>query len=466
MVRRPGFLPLFAAEFLPGLLRGIMPLLISLLCSLPSLHAQTENAGQLTQIQIANLPLGVITFPNGKAINLSVSMGSSAYRAPGDALGRIWLLTDRGPTIDCADVKRLIGLEADGLCGAEKTGRIYPLPGFVPSIYGVDIGADHQARITVFLPLKGKSGKPVSGRPTNVMQPAGEPAFTGEGKPLPADPSGVDPEAFVRLKDGDFWLAEEFGPSLLHVGADGTILKRLVPEGSAADFKDADYEILPILPPVLRKRVNGRGIEGLALSPDERFLYMMMQGPLANPDHDAARPARHSRLWKLERETGRVVGEYLYPLDAAEPGQEPEGQEKTAQDALPAANRSSLSFVSEISTIGEDKLMVLERLNRTVIRATAVTLADKALIPPLFDRLEKVPALETLDHAGLVARELEPLEKTLIFDSRAIPGMPGRIEGVAILSPQEIVLINDHEFAIDGGRTQMYRLTLPQPVLR
>jgi hypothetical protein len=448
-----------------------MPLLAVLLCSLPALHAQAENVAQLTQIQIANLPLGVITFPNGKAINLSVSMGSSAYRAPGDAQGRIWLLTDRGPTIDCADVKRLIGLEADGLCGAEKTGRIYPLPGFVPSIYGVDIGADHQARITVFLPLKGKSGKPVSGRPTNVTQPAGEPAFTGEGKPLPADPSGVDPEAFVRLKDGDFWLAEEFGPSLLHVGADGTILKRLVPEGSAAEFKDADYEVVPILPPVLRKRVNGRGIEGLALSPDERFLYMMMQGPLANPDSDSARPARHSRLWKLERETGRVVGEYLYPLDAAEPGNEPEGQEKPAQekpaqDALPVANRSALSFVSEIATIGEDKLLVLERLNRTVTRATAITLTDKSLIPPLFDRLEKVPALETLDHAGLMVRELEPLEKTPMFDSRMFPSLPSRIEGMAILSPQEIVLINDNEFAIDGGRTQMYRLTLPQPILR
>ncbi len=125
----------------------------------------------------------------------------------------------------------------------------------------------------------------------------------------------MDPEGLVRLADGSFWVAEEFGPSLLQVAADGTVLKRLVPQGLQNDFKDADYEVVPSLRPFSVYRAQNRGFEALALSPDEKFLYAMLQGPLANPDIETGRRSRHVRLWKIARETGEVGGQYLYQSD-------------------------------------------------------------------------------------------------------------------------------------------------------
>jgi hypothetical protein len=407
---------------------------------------------KVTPIQIANLPLGVVTFQNGKAINLNVAMGSAAFRLDGDAQGRVWLLTDRGPNIPCADARKYLGIEPDQVCGGNRAGFIYPLPGFVPSIYAVDIGADDIARINVFIPLKGKSGRPISGRPG----PRSEPAFGIDGKALPPDTSGVDPKGFVRLKEGSFWIAEAFGPSLLEVASDGTVRKRLVPASVASEFKDADYDIVPSLPPVLLQRLPSRGFEGLAVSPDENYLFAVMQSPLANPDALAARHSRNLRIWKIERKTGQVVGQYLYQLD--------EPVRFKADNALRERMRSDIK-VSEIVAFGDNQLLVLERIEKSS-RLYAVTLDEAGRIPPEFDSLEMSPSLEILEGEALTMRGLVPLQKRLILDSDSISGLPGKIEGVAILSPDELVVINDNEFGIDGVRNQMFRITLPEPLLR
>ncbi|WP_284179156.1 esterase-like activity of phytase family protein [Rhabdaerophilum sp. SD176] len=410
-----------------------------------------------TAIQIANLPLGVVTFPNGKAMNLTVALGSAAFRHPKDPPGRLWLMTDRGPSIPCVDAKRMIGIEPEQACPADRNGRIYPLAGFVPSIYAVDIGQDQVARINVFVPFKGKSGRPVSGRP-NAAGGNGraEGIFATDGRALPPDPSGIDPEAFIRLQDGSYWVAEEFGPSLLEVAPDGTVRRRLVPSNAAADFKDADYEIVPNLPPIMRQKGQNRGFEGLAVSPDEKFLYVMMQSPLANPDVQVLQTSRNVRLWKIERETGAIAGQFFYQLDMpAAFRADREGRERSQQDV----------HVSEIVALRPDRLLILERIDKTS-RLFIVALDEANRVPPEFDSAEMNPSLEALSGETLALRGLKPLPKILILDTDSVPGLPAKIEGVAVMAPDELILVNDNDFGIDGVRTQMFRVTLPAPVLR
>lgn len=410
-----------------------------------------------TAIQIANLPLGVVTFPNGKAMNLTVALGSSAFRHPKDPPGRLWLMTDRGPNIPCSEARRIVGIEPEQACSGDRNGRIYPLAGFVPSIYAVDIGPDLVARINVFVPFKGRSGRPISGRPhLGGNNPRGETVYTNDGKALPPDPSGIDPEAFVRLQDGSYWVAEEFGPSLLDVAPDGTVRRRLVPANIAAEFKDADYEILPILPPILRQRGAGRGFEGLGLSPDEKFLYVMMQSPLANPDAQVLQNSRNVRLWKIERETGIVTGQYLYQLDEASAFRsDNDGRERPPSDV----------HISEIVALGPDRLLVLERIDKTA-RLFVTALDDSNRIPVEFDTLDANPSLESLSSEGLAQRGLKPLPKLVVLDTDTVPGLPAKIEGVAVMAPDELIIINDNDSGIDGVRTQMFRVTLAAPLLR
>jgi hypothetical protein len=460
-----------SAKFAPGAgfqrsprLAGLSVLLFSLFSgaafSQPQSDAATEFKprelrASVLPIQMPNLSLGVVIFPNGKAINLSVGSGSSAFRSPNDLPGRVWLLTDRGPNIDCAETRRLIGLDYEQACAGNRSGRVYPLQGFVPSIYAADIGADNVARINIFVPLKGKSGRPLSGRP-----PQGngryESAYGIDAKPLPPDPSGIDPEAFVRLADGTFWIAEEFGPSLLHVAADGTVLKRLVPQGLQADFKDADYDVLPSLPAIMRLRAANRGFEGLALSPDEKHLYVMMQGPLANPDIETFRRTRHVRVWKIARESGEVVGQYLHQVDdAASFTADQDGRDRV----------QSRVMVSEIVALGEDHLLLLERIDKHS-RLYSVRLNADSRVPALFDNADYGPGLEWMETDQLERRGLVPMSKVLVLDSEQVPGLPAKIEGVAIMGPSELVVINDNEFGVDGVRTQMFRVTLPEPLIR
>ncbi len=50
-------------------------------------------------------------FEGGKTLNLTVGIGSSAFRRPDDPPNVIWTLGDRGPNIECKDMKEVAGVE-------------------------------------------------------------------------------------------------------------------------------------------------------------------------------------------------------------------------------------------------------------------------------------------------------------------------------------------------------------------
>ena len=82
----------------------------------------------------------------------------------------------------------------------------------------------------------------------------------------------LDPESFRKVADGSYWIGEEFNPSLLHFSATGLML---APPFKLAGLSSADN---PSGEPATLPR--SRGFEGMAISPDSKWLYPMLEGPV------------------------------------------------------------------------------------------------------------------------------------------------------------------------------------------
>lgn len=99
----------------------------------------------------------------------------------------------------------------------------------------------------------------------------------------------LDPESFRRVADGSFWIGEEFNPSLLHFSAEGVLLSppfRLKGLNST-DNPSGEPANLP----------RSRGFEGMAMSPDGKWLYPMLEGPL-----DGAGPGLNIYTFNIEEQ--------------------------------------------------------------------------------------------------------------------------------------------------------------------
>jgi hypothetical protein len=385
------------------------------------------------------LALGTYSFEGGKTLNLTVGIGSGAFRHPSDPPNVIWTVGDRGPNIACSEMKGIAGVDF-APCKGVRNGRVYPTPTYSPSIYRVLLTADGKFRVTDVITLKDRDGRPLSGLLNPLKTAATENAMDGRGKPLAHDHNGIDAEAIVRLADGTFWIGEENGPSLAHFAADGRMLARHVPTGTEGEFAGAAYEVRGTLPAILTRRAINRGIETLAISPDERFLYFVMQNPLANPDVPAYQKAKNTRLFKLERATMRVVGEYVYTLD------DPRTFRRDPSE------RQNDPRISEMMAVGLDRLIVLERTDQTtklyeIELGSATDIAGGPWDDP--------GTRPTLEQVELAAAGIRPVSKTLRFDSAGLPEMAGKTEGIALLGDGALLLINDDDFGIAGGRTQI-----------
>ena len=412
-------------------------------------NAQSSNSslGVTVKAHTSNdqiLNLRQVAFEGGKTLDLSVGIGSGAFRAKGDPANIFYTVSDRGPNFTCGDAEDIIGIKGDKFCGGIKGGRIYAVPEYNPSIYRIQVLDNGTFRVLDAISLKYSKGNPVSGLLNPLTVASTEQPLDASGRKLEQSPSAVDAEGIVRLSDGTFWIGDENGPSMLHVAADGRILTRHVPAGTGQDYAGAGYEIKETLPALLAKRALNRGIESMAVSDDEKFLYFIMQNPLANPDTDAYAVAGNTRLFKIERETGKVAGEYLYVM---EPMTAYKGEEKKKQSTV---------RISELMHLAGDTLIVLERTEQTTKLFRIDLSAATDLAAGKWDDAATLPSLEQIDPAK---EGLKPVPKTLVLDSADHKELPVKIEGMARFGDGDLMLINDDDFGIDGKRTAVMRVT-------
>jgi hypothetical protein len=364
----------------------------------------------IKQFQNAVLP-GSVT--NDRKVLLG-SVGSDLWHGPKDPRDEFWMITDRGPNGQIA---------VDG-----KNRRTFWVPEFDPTI--VRVKTEGKAiKILEAIPIVGQSGKPVTGLP-NLKDVDEAPYNYSAQELLPLNPNGLDTEGLVRTTAGDFWIGEEYSPSILHVDRTGKVIKRYIPEG--LPLEGTDYPVAKVLPSIYGKRKINRGFEGIALSGDEKTLYVVLQSPLLNPDRKTGEASRNSRVLVFDIPSEKVTAEYVYRFDVSK---EFDPNPKNTPDEMK---------LSGVIALNPTTLLVLERTD-LVAKLYSVDLSQATnLLGSKWNDAKTAPTLEALADPAMAGVRVLP--KTLVLDLSSIEGMPEKIEGIALLDQNTLAVSNDNDF--------------------
>ena len=290
--------------------------------------------------------------------------------------------------------------------------------------------------------------------------------FTEGGQPLNGlapNPSGTlgkafDPEGLViNPRNGNLLVSDEYGPSLLEFDRSGALVRRYAlpanvqpMAGSAADYNTA--------PPGLTSgREPNRGFEGLAISPDGRYAYAMLQNGTVQDGWSGSSRGLYTRIVKFDTTSGEAVGQYAYKLESAGQGR----------------------GISALMALGNDKFLVLERNNRGIGTGATLASPDKAVFQIDLAGATDVsaitlPAGATLP-AGVVAVVKGAKVMDLDADTLAALGnkSPEKWEGLAVgpqLANGKYVVLagsdNDYSVTQNGSGTQFdvyFRFTDSDP---
>lgn len=188
------------------------------------------------------------------------------------------------------------------------------------------------------------------------------------------------------------------------------------------------------------------------MSADQASLFVAFQSPLAHPDEAAHKRARHVRLWRLRLATMKVEAQFIYPLDPPE---------TFARDCAQGAIGWRDLKISELVALPGGSLLVLERASQTTKIYQVAPRPEDEWPAEHLDVLTR-PTVEERSGAG---ERLPCLVKTLLFSSDDAPEVAADLEGMAVLSPRELLLVNDSDFGVEGAATSFWRITFEEPLL-
>ena len=233
-------------------------------------------------VQVYAVPTPPMAIVGGVPVQSS-GAGSAIAAVPGKP-DQIYGLTDRGPNVD----------------GRTDNEKVLPVTDYSPQIVKYTL-ADGIAQEQQTIILKDTDGQPLNGLVVDVGDTGGETMVDIHGNPMPTSERGLDSEGLVALQDGTFWVADEYGPFVIHFDANGNEIERLSPyDGS--------------LPGELAMRDPNRGMEGLTITPDGSTLVGIMQSALATPGIDGRpRAVPLTRIVTIDLAT-RDAKMYLLPL--------------------------------------------------------------------------------------------------------------------------------------------------------
>ena len=388
--------------------------------------------------------------------------GSDAVAHPTNPM-QFYALNDRGPN---ADFK-----------GALGKGKMFPVPNYTPRIGLFELTKEGQVVKIKDILLKDTSANPITGLPNTAnLGGTGETPYNLAGNPIVVDDSkpfdktsnptltndfGLDGEGLVALKDGTFWVSDEYGPHIVHFDANGREINRI----NAFEADSRNNIIVNgkriLLPAEFANRRANRGMEGLTITPDQTTLVGIMQSTLDNPTK-AVRKQDLTRIVTINLQTGKI-SQYLYKQEKAE---------NSNSGIVALDNRHFLvierdgdfemqkpgtqKHIYKISLDGATDLeSVAESANVKQDPNVGLTLANKSLEQFVLDTNDSQSSWSALLQAGI-----RPVSKQLVLDAVKAFNYPhDKLEGMWLMGNGRLGLLNDDDFATwatDGVLEQKY----------
>src|ERR1051326_1235375 len=274
----------------------------------------------------------------------------------------------------------------------------------------------------------------------------------------------LDPEGIRVSPHGTFYISDEYGPYLFEFNPQGPLLR---PIASPSKFlisnpsSDPNTELLGNS----AGRQGNRGMEGLAISPDGRTLFGIMQNALIQ-DHGlnpgtTDRLGMNNRMLKIDLLAGETH-EYVYVLDAINRGQ----------------------GVCEILAINDHEFLVVERDNRSNLQTPPQAPTRKTIYKIDLTGATDVSGIASVP-AGALPAGVTPVSKQLFInlldpDLNLAATIPEKIEGLAwgpdlpdgrhvlyVISDNDLnpsLATQIYAFAIDPSLLNFQEQLLPGPL--
>ncbi|MFN0302768.1 MAG: esterase-like activity of phytase family protein [Burkholderiales bacterium] len=251
-----------------------------------------------------------------------------------------------------------------------------------------------------------------------------------------------DSEGLVVGKNKRFYISDEYGPSVREFNKKGVQLREfttpdnLLPRNSLSslDFVNGRSTVNNN-GTIVRGRQDNRGFEGVAMTPDGKTLYAVLQDPLVNEgSQNDGRRSRNVRIVGFDVATGLPTKQFIYQLEAiAEIN-----ARIPAANAFSATNQGRSIGLSAIIAINQNEFLVLERDNRGigVDPATLLPIGSKRLFKINIAAATDVSAL-SLANTDTLPAGVVPVAKSLYFDmaaaltAKGLP-IPEKLEGITI----------------------------------
>lgn len=312
-----------------------------------------------------------------------------------------YMMTDRGPNIEGP----LSTSNKEILLLADKS--------FTPYIGVVELTPGKSAKLIDGIKLT-ENNKNLSGIANDVLNNHLV-TIDKEMNILTNSDISVDTEGLAVDKDGNFWISEEYKPSILKVDNKGNVIARYEPGNG--------------LPSILAERTNNRGFESITVAPDGK-VYAILEGIL-NVNNETSQFAKFIRMIELDPPSGNIKM-FLYPYE---------------QNLYKKAISVKLG---DIKAIDNTHFLIIEQgPNKNSEMLNQIFLIDiENATDVLNKKLDNGKELEYATIEELESHDIRLIQKSLFLNPRNYGWDMEKMEGITIIDQNHIAITNDNDFGM------------------